>query len=65
MASNPGIPVNIIASGGRAVTQLASTVAIAAPVMTPTTAPGQAITLVASGGLPAVLINENGDDYVA
>ena len=65
MASNPGVPVVILASGGRAVTQLQSTVAAAAPVMTPNATLGQAITLVASGGLPAVLINENGTDYVA
>jgi hypothetical protein len=65
MASNPGIPVVILASGGRPVTQLQSSVAAAAPVMTPNATLGQAITLVVSGGLPAVLINTDGTDYVA
>jgi hypothetical protein len=64
MASNPGIPVNIVTFGGRAVTQVASSGITAGQVMTPTTAPGQAITLVVSGGIPAVLINEDGSDYV-
>jgi hypothetical protein len=33
--------------------------------MTPNATLGQAITLVVSGGLPAVLINTDGTDYVA
>lgn len=63
MATNPSVPVNVIASGGIAVTQVALTAANA-KVMTPTTAPGIAITLVSSGGLPVILITEDGNEYV-
>ena len=64
MASPPAKPVNVVSSGGIPVVQVASTSRIAGVTLTPTTAPGLAITLVAANGLPAALINENGDDYV-
>jgi len=65
MANPPAKPVNIVASGGIAVVQVASTNALAGVTMTPTSGAGIAITLVAANGIPAVLINENGTDYVA
>lgn len=64
MANPPAKPVNIVASGGIPVVQVASTNALAGVTMTPTSGAGIAITLVAANGIPAALINENGDDYV-
>ena len=64
MASPPAKPVNVVASGGLPVVQLASTSRIAGVTLTPTTAPGLKITLVSANGLPAALINEDGSDYV-
>lgn len=64
MAFNTGIPVVILASGGRAITQVTATKITSGQVMTPTTTLGQAVTLVSSGGLPVVLINPDGTEYV-
>lgn len=63
MADRPGIPVVVLASGGRAVTQVAA-IGLGQTMTPTTTKPGQAITLVASGGIPAVLVNEDGTQYV-
>ena len=64
MANPPAKPVNIVASGGIPVVQVATTNKLAGATMTPTTKPGIAITLVAANGIPAALITEDGEDYI-
>lgn len=68
MAANlSGMPIQIVASGGVPVTNMYGVtvqgVQIAAPAFTPTDKGGMVATVVAGGGWPVVLINNDGTEW--